>query len=227
MERTRLGQVEVVWQRPATPGAAIKLSQVAAKFEPSKFARRASWDIDQQVNKLWEAKRAKNSRLYNGDKFRLAGWYREEEKWVLEIGVTSYKDLCGTNLAHNARSLQERGSKDFGNAQAYMSDPIGVGVLVVTSDGFLVAVRRAGWTGEYPGALDRPGGHPEPERVLTTHHTHSSLDDAVLKEVWTSAAHEVEDEVGIPKDQLDHLTLLGIVLNVEAGGRPSLEFFTR
>ncbi|KAK3882579.1 hypothetical protein Pcinc_013056, partial [Petrolisthes cinctipes] len=47
-----------------------------------------------------------------------------------------------------------------------MSDALGVGLLAMTSDNCLVVTRRAEWTQEHPGALDRPGGHPEPSNVF-------------------------------------------------------------
>ncbi len=69
-----------------------------------------------------------------------------------------------------------------------MSNAIGVGAITVTSDRWIVLIRRcsttylqsdkvsdndswissfsrAGWTGEHAGRVDRPGGHPEPEDV--------------------------------------------------------------
>nr|XP_053630862.1 uridine diphosphate glucose pyrophosphatase NUDT22-like [Cherax quadricarinatus] len=123
IERVKWWEEQVQLVSSHTP---VTHTQVTAKFEPSKFARRSSLDVEQQINKVWEAKCAQNPRLYNGDKFRLAGWNNEEGKWVLHIGLTCYKDLCGTNLAQNYRWIQEKGTKDFGNMQAYMSDPIGV-----------------------------------------------------------------------------------------------------
>ncbi|XP_042210765.1 uridine diphosphate glucose pyrophosphatase NUDT22-like [Homarus americanus] len=217
----------------AVAGAAISYTQVGAKFNHSNYARQTCVDIEQQINQQWETRCAKNSRLYNAQKFRFAGWEITGGKWILNIGLTCYKDLSGTNLAPNFRLIQEKGAKDFGDLQAYMSDTLGVGVLLMTKDGHLVVTRRAGWTGEYPGALDRPGGHPEPGRVFTSggslkpEDDNWEVDDAVLDEVWSSAAQEVEDELGVARSQMSDLTLMGMDLNREAGGRPSLEFFTK
>lgn len=49
--------------------------------------------------------------------------------------------------------------------------------------------RRALWTAEYPGALDRPGGHPEPSRIflpngmLKPDHAARNIEEAVVEEV--------------------------------------------
>lgn len=52
-------------------------------------------------------------------------------------------------------------------------------------------IRRALWTAEYPGALDRPGGHPEPSHIF--------LADGSLKPAY-AALHKAEavlQEVGV------------------------------
>ena len=46
-----------------------------------------------------------------------------------------------------------------------MSNAIGVGAITLTSDNWIILMKRADWTGEYPGMVDRPGGHPEPDLV--------------------------------------------------------------
>ena len=48
----------------------------------------------------------------------------------------------------------------------FTSNAIGVGAIAITKDGFVVLIRRALWTGEAPGKIDRPGGHPEPDEAL-------------------------------------------------------------
>ncbi len=43
---------------------------------------------------------------------------------------------------------------------------MGVGIVVVTSDGFIVMIKRSGSVGEGAGLVDVPGGHPEPKVCL-------------------------------------------------------------
>ncbi|XP_068247969.1 uridine diphosphate glucose pyrophosphatase NUDT22-like [Palaemon carinicauda] len=213
---------------------ALSRPQLKTNFNKETFARRTTLDIDEQINNVWKEKTSKNSRLYNASKFRLSRWYLAEECWVLDVGLTDYKDLCGTNLASNRQIIQEKGLEDFGDSQSYMSMAIGVGILLMTSDDCLTVIRRASWTGEYPGMLDRPGGHPEPDQVLTPEgkpkpeiEGHLGVNDAVMDEIWNSAAQEVEDELGISKEKLQDMKFLGLTSNVSNGGRPSLEFFAK
>lgn len=51
--------------------------------------------------------------------------------------------------------------------------------------------RRAEWTAEYPGALDRPGGHPEPSNIL--------MPDGSLKPDYAvlNTEEAVMEEVGV------------------------------
>ena len=52
------------------------------------------------------------------------------------------------------------------NEFAFTGSKVGVGAITLTTDGFVVLVRRASWTGEGAGMIDRPGGHPEPDDAL-------------------------------------------------------------
>ena len=58
------------------------------------------------------------------------------------------------------------GEKGFPDEFAFMSNCVGVGTMAVTKDGHAILMERAGWTGEAPGKVDRPGGHAEPDLVL-------------------------------------------------------------
>ena len=44
-----------------------------------------------------------------------------------------------------------------------MSDALGVGAFVLTSDDYVTFIRRSERVGEAQGLWDIPGGHPEPE----------------------------------------------------------------
>jgi len=49
-----------------------------------------------------------------------------------------------------------------------MSDALGVGALMESSDGQVVLMKRAEHLAEAPGLWDIPGGHPEPKVIILT-----------------------------------------------------------
>lgn len=233
IQQVRYGNIDILVPRREGAGAGIYRPHLRAKFEPDIFGRKTSEEIEEKIDRIWKTKSAENNRLYNASKFRLAGCEALQGTLLLHFGLTCYKDMCGTNLSESSSSLQAKGAKDFSNKQAYMSDAVGVGLLPVTCDGCLVVTRRAMWTGEYPGALDRPGGHPEPSRIflpdgsLKPDHAARNIEEAVAQEVWESASQEAVDELGIGKGDIGDVMFLGVTQNLEAGGRPTLEFFAR
>lgn len=81
----------------------------------------------------------------------------------LRLGLTCYKDFLGTNWSREAVKLQHRGRLEVGDPQALLAQPLGVGAVLVTSDGQVVMLRRSLRVAEAAGLLDIPGGHPEPK----------------------------------------------------------------
>lgn len=81
----------------------------------------------------------------------------------LQLGLTCYKDFLGTNWSQETVNIQERGQVEFGDPKAFLAQPLGVGAVLVTSDGQVVLLRRSQKVAEAAGLLDIPGGHPEPK----------------------------------------------------------------
>lgn len=81
----------------------------------------------------------------------------------LQLGLTCYKDFLGTNWSQEAGNLQQRGRLEVGDPQALLAQPLGVGAVLLTSDGKVVMLRRSQRVAEAAGLLDIPGGHPEPK----------------------------------------------------------------
>lgn len=81
----------------------------------------------------------------------------------LQLGLTCYKDFLGTNWSQEAVNLQQRGRLESGDPQVLLAQPLGVGAVLVTSDGQVVMLRRSQRVAEAAGLLDIPGGHPEPK----------------------------------------------------------------
>ena len=127
------------------------------KTLPEKF--------ENDIHRTWSERLAANPKLWNGTKFRIESTVQDRNSngVTFNLGITSYKDFIGTNWSPDARQILELGLKDFGNSQAYMSDALGVGSLVQTSDDYFILLRRSDQCGEAVGQLDIPGGHPEPK----------------------------------------------------------------
>ena len=132
-----------------------------------KFNRRILPEsFEKDIERIWRERQAKNPKLWNGSKFRLASAVQTNDTVTLDLGITGYKDFIGTNWSPRANELLQLGLEKKQNSQTFMSDALGVGSIVETNDHFFILIRRTEECGEAVGLLDIPGGHPEPQ-VLT------------------------------------------------------------
>ena len=125
---------------------------------------------------------------------------------------------------------------NFHDEFAFMSNCLGVGATAVTSDDFVILMQRATWTGEAPGKIDRPGGHPEPDIVnkqLQESKTTADIDfelyrdlnpGSVLDEIFESPQNELRDEINIPFENQSEPKLLGLIRDMKLGGRCAFDF---
>lgn len=109
--------------------------------------------IKAKVDDIWQEKCNSNNRLFNSSKFRFSGLScNDQSEIVLKIGLTSYKELIGTNCHREfGLELVDLGIKNHSNRNAYLSNALGVGALLITKDGFVVFLKRALWTAEEKG----------------------------------------------------------------------------
>ncbi|XP_039219359.1 uridine diphosphate glucose pyrophosphatase NUDT22 [Crotalus tigris] len=223
--------ISLLFQCPASGG--IPESDVRVELSP--LYDRNSLPADQaRIDRVWAARCQQNPWLFNGAKFRLHSVKLDGTLLTFHLGLTSYKDFVGTNLAKTARQLREQGEQDFGNSQAYLADPLGVGALLQTADDNFVFLRRSLCVGEAPGKIDVPGGHPEPQAALGKDAPERSLirhqdlpGDLVVRELFSSVLREVQDEVNLQPATLSSPLLLGIVRNETTAGRGGAEFYVR
>ncbi|KAG9475466.1 uridine diphosphate glucose pyrophosphatase NUDT22 isoform X2 [Eleutherodactylus coqui] len=151
---------------------------------------------------------------------------------TLHLALTCYRDFLGTNWSGEASVLQEKGGQEFGDTQAYLAQPLGVGAALQCKDGHFVMLRRSHKVGEAAGQLDVPGGHPEPKAVAPNiPEEELSLEvlkpELVIRELFSSILNEIRDEVNLPVSTLSEPLLLGIACNHISAGRPSAEFYVR
>ncbi|KAJ8405146.1 hypothetical protein AAFF_G00321370 [Aldrovandia affinis] len=154
----------------------------------------------------------------------------EHTHLTLQLGLTCYKDFLGTNWSSGVGALMRRGAAEFGDPQALLAQPLGVGGVLRTVDGLVVLLRRSQRVAEAPGLLDIPGGHPEPKAVCQGVNEDSIqveqlAESAVVRELFSSVCTEIRDEVNVPLSSLSEPVLMGIALNHTSAGRPSAEFY--
>ncbi|XP_076324506.1 uridine diphosphate glucose pyrophosphatase NUDT22-like [Tachypleus tridentatus] len=146
----------------------IQKNQVVVLFS-SLYNRMKHPSSENLIDNHWEVQKKKNPTLFNGLKFRfhtvhtVLGSNESELKIQLLLGLTSYKEFLGTCCSPLTEKFLEDGKKDFDDHWAYMSQSLGIGALVETTNHDFIFIKRSHNCGEYPGFLDQPGGHPEPE----------------------------------------------------------------
>ena len=145
-------------------GKGVLEDQVDVDFNIARYAMVETEESRDMINMIWKRKTESNPRLFNQSKYRLAGesFQEEEGRVSLQVGVTDYKDHVGTNLSEQVDEYLGEGDQRFG----MMSQCVGVGGGVVTTDDKVIMVETAAWKGEGGCSVDRPGGHAEPEESL-------------------------------------------------------------
>ena len=157
---------------------------------------------------------------------------------TLHLGLTDYRSFLGTNWSPRCDELKEAGRRDHDDSSAYLAHPLGVGAVLETSDGYLCFIQRSQYVGEYPGFLDCPGGHPEPQAIgigveglqqlqqglPLVADKDPSIEHRASEEFFSSILEEVVGEVNLDRRHLAPPRLLGICEQCQSGGRPSAAF---
>ncbi|KAK6181529.1 hypothetical protein SNE40_009364 [Patella caerulea] len=208
-------------------------NQIAVCLDNEYNRKSLPQKLDEAMEDVWKQRVDTNPKLFNGTKFRLDS-VKEEDGGVVTInlGVTCYKEYLGTNWSKEPKLLQEYGREKYNNAQACLSDPLGVGSLVVTSDNYVIFLHRSKYCGEAPNLWDIPGGHAEPEELVGKKHFEeidltSMKPEAVVDEIFSSIIREIRDEVNIPESSLSKPKMIGIARNITSASRPSIEFYVQ
>ncbi|KAM4815448.1 uridine diphosphate glucose pyrophosphatase NUDT22 isoform 1-T5 [Thomomys bottae] len=215
------------------PPGGLPREQVEVELSPA-YDRRFLPGVDKTITAIWETRLQSQPWLFDAPKFRLhsatlAPIDSPGPQLLLRLGLTSYRDFLGTNWASSASWLRQQGVADWGDKQAYLADPLGVGAALATADEFLVLLRRSGQVAEAPGRVDVPGGHPEPQVLCPGEAPQHKIlpGELVVRELFSSVLQEICDEVNLPLLTLSQPLLLGIARNETSAGRASAEFFVQ
>lgn len=186
-------------------------------------------------------------------KFRLANASCDERRVELQLGLCDMKGYMTTNLGNQSSYLIAEGKK-VRNSGKYLADPVGVVILLETSDHYAIALKRPADAAESAGNIDLPGGFPEPgdcglalnkvEVVGTpapeghggNNATTSKLNSKdtfdpskyislVRNEIFDTVQRQAEQEVNLSSDSVATPILLGAIRNKKTQGRIGLCFY--
>ena len=219
-------------------GRGLLEEEVRVDYNTAKYNMKETRETRDMIERLWAERTNGNARLFNASKFRLAGHGPSQEGGVFElrVGVTDYKDHVGTNLSPDVQKyIGEGDTKVYRLTEAFyvvqvkifqfdlMSQCVGVGCWVTTTDGMVVFVENAAWKGEQACKVDRPGGHAEPSECVGEQGDAETMaripPTEVRRELFDCIRREVRDEVNIATELQSQPELLGILYNHERGGR--------
>ena len=150
---------------------AFALNDIKVHFRPEYSAQtHPDPRVRESIQTEWLQRKRENPNLFDGSKFRFHSLADTENvndfKSIFNLGLTSYGEFLGTNYGPLAPTLRADGlQSEHKLPQAYFSDPLGVGVYLTTTDGYVVCIERSQAVGEFCGYIDAPGGHPEPNKV--------------------------------------------------------------
>ncbi len=153
-----------------------------------------------EIEKFW--KNVKNKKMYNGKLARLDSWMVKKNILNLNLSITDYRTLLYSNH-HIQHIIEKWGGK-------YISRALGISAVVLTSDHFIMFMRRSNLVGEYPESIDVFGGHIN----ISNDSEFPGIREAMLK--------ELEEELGIRKDKVD-LECIGLITNNQ-NHKPELIF---
>jgi len=208
-------------------GKGILEEDVEIDFDIEKYAMVETDESRDMIESIWSIKTRENKRLFNQSKYRLAShrWDEDHKRMCMCVGITDYKDHMGTNLSPDVDKYVGMGDSRFDN----MNQCVGVGAWVITADKKVVLVESAAWKGEQACKIDRPGGHAEPDESLKLlpddKKQYKNIgNELVRKELFECIQKEVRDEINISLKNQHQPELLGVIYNLEKGGRLALEF---
>ncbi|CAD6334830.1 unnamed protein product [Miscanthus lutarioriparius] len=233
----------------ADPGTAFKIllscpdglprSRVLVKFDRS-FDRIPHPDaaLEESISEIWNQSLQQNPSLYSGTKFRYGGnalHYKDgsnhghEYCVSLHLGLTDYRTFVGTNLNPSWEKFLVPSEDDSVRCQ-HMSDPLGNGAIVETSDEKIIVLQRSYNVVDFPGYYVFPGGHSEPQEIgIMGHQTDGDfacLTERVSQEMFDGIIREVVEETGVPASSLTDPVFIGVSCR-EVNVRSTAFFFTK
>ncbi|MEE9296455.1 MAG: NUDIX hydrolase [Phycisphaerae bacterium] len=182
--------------------------QATGRFSPDDVTvvwedirRRTNPEIEAAIEKTWRDKQDEATRfnrlLYNSVLGRLSGAAIDDQRLVLRLGETDYRDFVGTNL-FNAGLVRVYG-------EPFLANALGTSATIVTSDGYILYGRRNDRVIYHAGYLHTFGGTLEPA---------DRLPDRTY-DLFGAIRRELHEETHLKDEEIVDLVCTGLVRDVD------------
>jgi len=229
--------MEILFTLAGHPGGGLSKDEVLVDFSAA-HDRVPHPSTEEAIDIIWADRKARNSRLHDGDKFRLGSVeWQSARSLHIELGLTGYREYLGTHTRprDEHEALLQAGMQHFSRA-------LGCEAVLSTSDGHIVLIRRSLEVAMFAGYYNGPSGHPEPGKMPASAEPAKGTSDlsiadaaadrrrrlgsndshAAVLELFGSVLDETEEETGIPRNALGAPILIGAMQ--DAQGKPDLIF---
>lgn len=123
-------------------------------------------EIKKKIEKEWNKKKIKNRKIFSNPIYRLSGYSVKNDNLILELGLTNYKELVGTNyISFSDKNffnfIKKVGLKE-GDPYKYFSMALSVGAVIETKDGYILITRRGERVESYKNVFHTIAGQTDP-----------------------------------------------------------------
>jgi 8-oxo-dGTP pyrophosphatase MutT (NUDIX family) len=150
--------------------------------------RRVVPEVDSAIERAWAEVTARPGvRLFDGPLCRFEAMRREGDVLTIDLSVTSYRIVVGTNFANP--EFVDRYGVDV------MANPVGVSTALQTRDGWLMMGRRNASVAYYPNRVHPFAGSLEVEDEI---------------DLFANVRRELIEELSLDESQIESITCLGL-----------------
>jgi hypothetical protein len=145
-------------------------------------------DMQEHIEQYWNS--LSKEFIFNGTLARLDDWLLSGDQLEIRLRPSDYRTLLYSN--QHIDKIRRRWGDLF------LSRALGISAVLISSDHYLVFIKRSVEVGEFPGAHDIFGGHIDVPA------------NEGAPNVFTAMSQELEEEAGLsPNDY--QLTLIGLI----------------
>ena len=166
---------------------------VRANYKKGRISQ--AKEVLEIIEDKWKKSHSKNTKLFNGQLFRLVNYNIENNQIEFYLSDTDYKEYVGTRDIDFVSKFRKDKT----------SNPISVGAVLVTLDNKIILGERSNEVDSQKSKIAVIGGNADPR--------HDFSKDK--PDIFGAMRREIGEELGIRENMVSNLSIIGLVSNLE------------